>query len=163
MCRKWGRVNLVNRKRRRTANGGQISIPGYRDLTLIGEGGYSKVYRAHQERVGRVVALKVLRLEIEDEAGQRRFRRECEVMGRLGGHPYIVTVYDADVAPDGRPFIAMEYLSGGTLELVGTLPQHEVLRLGVNIASALHAAHQAGILHRDIKPQNILLSEYGEP
>jgi serine/threonine protein kinase len=155
---------LVNRKRRRaTTDQSQINIPGYRDLTLIGHGGYAKVYRAHQERVERVVAIKILRVEIEDEAARRRFRRECQVMGRLSGHPYIVTVHDADVTPDGHPFIAMEYLGGGTLELVGTLPQEEVLRIGVNIASALDAAHDAGVLHRDIKPQNILLSNYGEP
>jgi len=142
-------------------------VPGYRVLEQVGEGGFSVVYRAHQERLDRAVALKVLHINAVDEATLRRFERECKITGRLSGHPNIVTVLDTGKTRSGAPYIAMEYFERGTLidrlEREGPLPVGEVLRIGVKMAGALAATHETDVLHRDVKPQNVLVSRYGEP
>ncbi|MEU5879105.1 protein kinase [Spirillospora sp. NPDC047279] len=142
-------------------------VPGYRVLEQVGEGGFSVVYRAHQERLDRAVALKVLSISAVDDSAMRRFQRECKITGRLSGHPNIVTVLDTGTTRSGRPYIAMEYFERGALidrlEREGPLPVPEVLRVGVKMASALAATHETDVLHRDVKPQNILVSRYGEP
>jgi serine/threonine-protein kinase PknK len=142
-------------------------VPGYRILERAGEGGFSVVYRAHQERLDRIVALKVLSVEAVDRDTMRRFERECQITGRLTGHPNVVTVLDTGMTSGGRPFIAMDYFERGSLRdrlsREGPLPVPDVLRVGVKIASALAATHEAEVLHRDVKPQNILVSKYGEP
>lgn len=142
-------------------------IPGYRVLEQVGQGGFSAVYRAHQERLDRVVALKVLNVGAVDDAAMRRFTRECRITGRLTGHPHVVTVLDTGMTRSGAPFIAMEYFERGSLTdrlaREGPLPVPDVLRVGVKIASALAAVHEADVLHRDVKPQNVLVSRYGEP
>ncbi|MEV5706036.1 serine/threonine-protein kinase [Actinoallomurus sp. NPDC052274] len=142
-------------------------VPGYRILERVGEGGFSVVYRAEQQRLDRIVALKVLSVDAVDDDTMRRFERECQITGRLTGHPNVVTVLDTGVTNDGRPFIAMDYFQRGSLRdrlsREGPLPLPDVLRAGVKIAGALAATHEAGVLHRDVKPQNILVSKYGEP
>ncbi|MES9543712.1 protein kinase [Actinomadura sp. NPDC000600] len=142
-------------------------VPGYRVLEQVGEGGFSVVYRAHQERLDRMVALKVLSVSAVDDAAMRRFQRECKITGRLSGHPNIVTVLDTGTTRSGRPYIAMEYFEHGALTdrlaREGPLPVAEVLRIGVKMAGALAATHETDVLHRDVKPQNVLLSRYGEP
>ncbi|MCO6011659.1 serine/threonine protein kinase [Actinoallomurus purpureus] len=142
-------------------------VPGYRILERVGEGGFSVVYRAEQQRLDRVVALKVLSVEAVDDDTMRRFERECQITGRLTGHPNVVTVLDTGMSSGGRPFIAMDYFERGSLRdrlsREGPLPLQDVLRAGVKIAGALAATHEAGVLHRDVKPQNILVSKYGEP
>ncbi|MGK5558624.1 serine/threonine-protein kinase, partial [Actinomadura kijaniata] len=142
-------------------------VPGYRVLEQVGEGGFSVVYRAHQERLDRMVALKVLSIGSVDDAALRRFQRESKITGRLSGHPNIVTVLDTGTTRSGRPYIAMEYFEHGSLtdrlEREGPLPVAEVLRIGVKMAGALAATHETDVLHRDVKPQNILVSRYGEP
>ncbi len=142
-------------------------VPGYRILERAGEGGFSVVYRAQQERLDRVVALKVLSVEAVDADTMRRFERECQITGRLTGHPNVVTVLDTGMTEGGRPFIAMDYFERGSLRdrlsREGPLPVPDVLRIGVKIAGALAATHEAEVLHRDVKPQNILVSKYGEP
>lgn len=142
-------------------------VPGYRVLEQVGQGGFSTVYRARQERLDRIVALKVLSVGAVDDAAMRRFTRECRITGRLTGHPHVVTVLDTGMTRSGAPFIAMEYFEHGSLterlEREGPLPVPDVLRVGVKIASALAAVHEAGVLHRDVKPQNVLVSRYGEP
>ncbi|MBO2457396.1 serine/threonine-protein kinase [Actinomadura violacea] len=142
-------------------------VPGYRVLEQVGEGGFSIVYRAHQERLDRMVALKVLSISAVDDAAMRRFQRECKITGRLSGHPNIVTVLDTGTAKSGRPYIAMEYFEHGALTdrlaREGPLPVAEVLRIGVKMAGALAATHETDVLHRDVKPQNVLVSRYGEP
>ncbi|WP_176611298.1 serine/threonine-protein kinase [Actinomadura sp. WMMB 499] len=142
-------------------------VPGYRVLEQVGEGGFSVVYRANQERLDRTVALKVLSVSAVDEAAMRRFQRECKITGRLSGHPNIVTVLDTGTTRSGRPYIAMEYFEHGALSdrlaREGALGVAEVLRVGVKMAGALAATHETDVLHRDVKPQNVLLSRYGEP
>ena len=142
-------------------------VPGYRILERAGEGGFSVVYRAQQERLDRVVALKVLNVDAVDDDTMRRFERECQITGRLTGHPNVVTVLDTGMTSSGRPFIAMDYFERGSLRdrlsREGPLPVQDVLRAGVKIAGALAATHEAEVLHRDVKPQNILVSKYGEP
>jgi serine/threonine-protein kinase PknK len=142
-------------------------VPGYRILERAGEGGFSVVYRAHQERLDRIVALKVLSVDAVDGDTMRRFERECQITGRLTGHPNVVTVLDTGMTRGGRPYISMDYFERGSLRdrlsREGPLPVADVLRIGVKIAGALAATHEAEVLHRDVKPQNILVSKYGEP
>lgn len=144
-----------------------FSIPGYSGFRLLGRGGFSSVFEARQEAYDRSVAVKVLDIGIDDDATRRRFKRECATTGRLTGHPNIVTILDSGFLPDGRPYLAMQLCSGGSLgerlEREGPLPVADVLRVGVKIAGALRTAHLNGVVHRDIKPENILLTSYSEP
>ncbi|MFD9943458.1 protein kinase [Nonomuraea sp. NPDC059023] len=141
--------------------------PGYRVLDQAGQGGFAIVYRAYQERLDRVVALKVLSVDRVDSKTMRRFQRELQLTGRLTGHPNVVTVFDTGTTRSGKPYIAMDFFENGSLRdrirNNGPLPLQEVLRSGVKLAGALAAVHEAGVLHGDIKPQNILISRYGEP
>ena len=145
----------------------RLSIQGYERLTQIGKGGFSRVYRGEQAKLKRSVAVKVLNFGLNDEADRYSFERECELMGRVSTHPNIVTVHDTAFTADGRPCIVMEYYPGGSLaDLISEVRQlnpKEVLEVGVQIASALEASHQSGVLHCDLKPQNILISEFGQP
>lgn len=144
-----------------------MEIRGYDGLTLIGRGGFSSVYRGRQAAVDRDVAIKVLAVDLVDEAARARFRRECATNGRVGAHPGVVTVYDSGFTSDGHPFLSMQLCPGGSLADAlrrrGPLPVPEVLHAGVTIAAALAFAHSVGVLHRDIKPENILLGPFGEP
>lgn len=135
-------------------------LPGYSDFRLVAEGGEGTVYRARQDGLDRFVAVKVL--DVTDPARLARFRRELEITVRLGRqHPHIVTVLDTGTTPDGRPCIVMEYHDLGSLadrlRERGPLPVDEVLTAGIAVADALAFAHAQGFLHRDVKPQNILV------
>ncbi|WP_250287307.1 serine/threonine-protein kinase, partial [Frankia sp. CiP1_Cm_nod2] len=140
-------------------------IDGYGLLEPIGYGGFSTVYLGRQEIFDRRVAIKVMNAVLTDPDAKRRFLRECRVTGRLTGHPNIISVFDAGTTRDGRPYIAMEYIAGGSLADrladAGRLDVEEVLRVGVQVADALVTAHRHGVLHRDLKPANILLRESG--
>jgi len=140
-------------------------VEGYDGLVEVGRGGFGVVYRAEQTEFRRTVALKVLTGTV-DASVRRRFERECQALGSLSDHPNIVTVYAAGFTVDGRPYLAMEFLPGGSLgeRLGGSgLPWAEATAIGVKIAGALQRAHDQGVLHRDVKPDNILISGYGEP
>lgn len=143
-----------------------ISVDGYQNFTRIGTGGFSSVFRAEQAALGREVAIKVLHADLTTEEERQTFERECRALGLLSRHPNIVTVYHDAVAGDGRRCIVMELYHGTVREQIargGPRPIAEVLQVGVKIGSALQVAHDAGVLHRDVKPHNILWSDYGEP
>ncbi|WP_182112091.1 serine/threonine-protein kinase [Actinotalea sp. JY-7876] len=142
------------------------AIPGYESVQLLGMGGFADVFLYRQLMPRRSVAVKVLLASHLGDDVRERFRTEADLMATLSHHPSIVTIYHADVAADGRPFLVMEYCSRPGLgqryrnERMGVA---EVLRIGVRLASAVETAHRAGILHRDIKPANVLITDFGWP
>jgi hypothetical protein len=139
-----------------------VSVPGYEIVDALGRGGFGVVYRARQLTIDREVAIKVDTRVILDDRDQRRFLREVRAAGRLSGHPHVVEIYDAGVLPDARPYIVMELCPGGSLaDRQSPVPAREVAEIGQKIADALAAAHDLGVLHRDIKPGNILVKRYG--
>ena len=138
-------------------------IGHYRVLELLGEGGMGVVYRAHDERLGRDVALKFLPpTSLENDVSRKRFHKEARALAKLS-HPNIATVYDFD-SQDSVDFLVTEYVPGETLAAKlagGAIPQKEVLRLGMQLADGLAAAHEAGVLHRDLKPSNLQIMPDG--
>ncbi|MFD9664306.1 protein kinase [Rhodococcus sp. NPDC059968] len=144
----------------------ELAAAGFDDAEEIGRGGFGVVYRCNQAALDRTVAVKVLTADLDDE-NRERFVREQHAMGRLTGHPNIVGALQVGTTESGRPFIVMQYLPQGSLDAWirrhGPLPLDEAIRLGVKLSGALETAHQLGVLHRDVKPANILLTEYGEP
>lgn len=150
------------------AEGGDLGLhlPGYQLLGPIATGGFSTVYRAYQQAYDRVVAVKVLTVDLTDTRARERFTRECATTGRLTGHPNIVTVLEAGFTSNSQPFLAMPLLKWSLADQLaanGPLDVPDVLRIGVKMSGALETAHRHRILHRDLKPGNILVSEYGEP
>jgi len=141
-------------------------LDGYEHVRLLGAGGFSDVFLYEQRLPKRRVAVKVLLSDELGEASRAAFVAEANLMAQLSAHPYIVTIYHADVARDGRPYFVMEYCSGPSLaELYKREPFSvaDALRTGVRLSSAIATAHSAGILHRDIKPANVLTNDYGWP
>ncbi len=141
-------------------------IPGFRPGRLLGMGGFADVFLYTQEMPRRQVAVKVLLASSLSDQVRERFRAEADLMATLSHHPSIVTVFQADVAPDGRPYLVMEYCSRpglGRRYRSERMSVPEVLRIGVRLASAVETAHRAGILHRDIKPANVLVTDFGWP
>jgi len=132
----------------------------YRVERELGRGGMATVYLAHDEELGRRVAVKVLPERLaDDDSFRARFLREARLAGRLS-HPNVVRVYDAGEA-DGRPFIVMEYVPGRSLADSGRLPAARVAELGMQACAGLQHAHDAGLVHRDVKPANLLVREDG--
>ena len=141
-------------------------IPGLEFVSLLGTGGFSDVFLYDQKLPRRRVAVKVLLTDGLNTAAQQAFVDEANLMAQLSAHPYIVTIFHADVAADSRPYFVMEYCSGPSLadlykrEVYGVA---DALRTGVRLSSAIATAHGAGILHRDIKPANVLTNDFGWP
>lgn len=143
---------------------GQVVGDRYRIDVVVGAGGMATVYKAFDTTLERPVALKVMRREVTSEPDQlERFRREARAAAKLN-HAHIVTVIDAG-EENGRPYIVFEFIEGETLKQRiksrGKLPVTEAVAYAIEIGSALMAAHAAGLVHRDVKPQNVLLDPHG--
>src|SRR5262245_12932875 len=135
----------------------------YGNVRLLGEGSFARVYAADDLVLGCAVAVKVLREDLGgSETAQRRFAREVRTAALLGGHPHVVTVHDAGQWR-GLPYLVMELLEGSVADrLHDDVPRPLALRWLREAASALDHAHAHGIVHRDVKPANLLLDERGD-
>ena len=136
---------------------------------LIGYGGMAEVHRGRDIRLGRDVAIKLLRADLaRDPSFLHRFRREAQAAAGLN-HPSIVSVYDTgeDIGPDGtpQPYIVMEFIEGRTLREVlkteGHLPDRRAMEITADVCGALDFSHRSGIVHRDIKPANVMITQAG--
>src|SRR5438093_386606 len=143
---------------------GELIAGRYELEELVGSGGMSNVFRAHDRLLERTVALKILHEQYtRDEDYVERFRREARAVAQLT-HPNIVTVIDRG-EQDGRQFIVFEYVEGQNLKELsarGPLDPREAIRLALQVAHALSFAHARGLVHRDVKPQNVLLNDEGQ-
>lgn len=140
-------------------------IPGAKHIRHLGSGGFADVFLYQQETPRRRVAVKIQRLGATTEL-DNAFRAEVDLLAHLSSHPAIVSVYDAGVTADGRQYMMMEYCPPPNVS--GRLRMQEysvedVLDMGIRLAGALASLHAVGILHRDVKPANILLTEFGHP
>jgi tRNA A-37 threonylcarbamoyl transferase component Bud32 len=141
------------------------TLPGFSYVHILGSGGFADVFLYEQNMPRRQVAVKVMLSEVVNDQVRQMFRAEANLMAQLSSHPAILTVYEASVSADGRPYLVMELCSATLSERYRRerIPVGEVLRIAVKIGSAVETAHRAGVLHRDIKPSNILTTAYGHP
>ncbi|QHK20155.1 protein kinase [Pseudarthrobacter psychrotolerans] len=142
------------------------AIDGYRYVQPLGSGGFADVYLYEQDRPRRKVAVKVLLSDLKTDGARRRFESEANLMAQLSTHPFIVTIYEANVSTSGHSYLAMEYWSKPNLDARMRRQRFsvdEALAVGIQVASAVETAHRAGIAHRDIKPANILVTDYNRP
>jgi tRNA A-37 threonylcarbamoyl transferase component Bud32 len=137
-------------------------VPGLTDLEVFARGGYATIYRATQISVGREVAVKVENRTLDSERDQARFLREARAAGRMSSHPHVVDLFDVGVTVDQHPYLIMELCDGSYAERMRTSPLGpvEACDLGIKIADAVAHSHAAGVLHRDVKPANILHSHF---
>ena len=149
---------------KRTASAPPV-IPGYTYIRPLGSGGFADVFLFEQDMPRRVVAVKVLLSDAINPEVLQTFNAEADVMARLSAHPSIVTIYQASISADGRPYFVMEYCPDTMSSRYKKAPLHldEVLDAGVRVAGALETAHRTGVLHRDIKPSNILINALRNP
>lgn len=168
----WMDPNLADTQHEPAAQGAgsfgvavELAAAGFDGAVEVGRGGFGTVYRCIQVALDRVVAVKVLTVVCQED--QARFVREQQAMATLTAHPNIMAVLQVGQTASGNPFLVMPYCGSGCwqerIARVGTLDIEEVSRVGVKIAGALECAHRAGIIHRDVKPANILSTDYGQP
>ncbi|MDQ0614187.1 serine/threonine protein kinase [Microbacterium sp. W4I4] len=141
-------------------------LPGFSYLRPLGTGGFADVFLYEQQLPKREVAVKVLLADRLTAGAAEEFTNEANVMALLSTHPAIVTIYQAGVAADGRPYLVMEYCPKPNLQIrtrKEPFSVAEALRVGVQVSGAVETAHRAGVLHRDIKPANILVTAYNRP
>ncbi|MFT3798130.1 serine/threonine-protein kinase [Microbacterium sp.] len=138
-------------------------LPGLDYVRPLGSGGFADVFLYQQDMPRRQVAVKVLPAGERDPELMRMFNAEADVLAHLSAHPAIVTVYQAGISADGRPYIVMEYCPGSLAQRyrIERMPVDEVMAIAVRLAGALESAHRAGLIHRDIKPSNILVTSFG--
>lgn len=152
----------MGRVTRRTVTS-DVTLPGFTDVVHVTRGGTGDILRARETGMGRTVALKVFRTPDGDDQADR----ELTVAGWLGLHPHLVTVHGRGWTPTGEAFVVMPWYDGGSLadevRRAGLLPVDEALRLGTKLAGALAHLHGHGVVHRDVKPANVLLTNAGEP
>src|SRR5262245_61318252 len=139
-----------------------LELPGYRLDRLIGEGGFGQVWRWRRDADGEIVAIKVLHLElVRSVDAMTRFQRELDAVERLD-HPNVVRGLGHGTLPDGRPYLILEYVEGPSLREVlherGGLTPAEMLTILEPLCDALHVAHEAGLVHRDVKASNVILA-----
>lgn len=141
-------------------------IPGFRIDSLIGEGGFGQVWRGDRITDGEVVAIKILHLElIRSNDALTRFQREIEAIQRLR-HPNVVRALEHGMLDDGRPYLVLEFIEGPSLREAladrGAMPPREMMEIFEPLCDALAVAHQAGLVHRDVKPSNVILARDAE-
>jgi serine/threonine protein kinase len=151
--------------RRKTPADESAVFPGFTNVREIGGGGFATVYSAKETDTGRPVALKLLNIRDAPPHALESFRRETLALGSLSTHPNIVTLYRTMTSADDRPVLVMELCKESIYQQAKTSPppMQRSVSVAVKIAGALETAHRAGMLHRDVKPQNILLTHYDEP
>jgi hypothetical protein len=157
------RFVMVRRKSRDAPN---ALLPGYGDLEEIGGGAFATVFKAVEVETGRPVALKILKVDTIHARLIETFHHEIQALAAVSDHPNIVTLYRPSNTIDGRPVLVLELCResfGQRLRSHGPIDPVEVTRIGIKIAGALETAHRNGFLHRDMKPQNILVTQFGEP
>ena len=146
-------------------------VPGYEILSIVGSGGMGIIYKARQRDLNRIVALKMIRgSELDDPETRERFRAEAEAVAKLQ-HPNIIQVFEVGTVATPNsdwqrsPFISIEFVDGGSLDQRTETPQapEYAARIVEKLARATHAAHCVGVIHRDLKPPNVLLTATGEP
>jgi len=146
--------------------GAPPKIPGLVFVQPLGSGGYADVFLYEQQSPRMPVAVKVLKSEGLTDALRQQFVEEADTMAALGDHPYIVQVFRSGASDDGRPYLVMKYYPPPNLAMRARAERfsvEDVLRTGIQLASAVETAHRAHITHRDIKPANVLVSAYGAP
>ncbi len=146
--------------------GAPPKIPGLVFVQPLGSGGYADVFLYEQQSPRMPVAVKVLKSEGLTDALRQQFVEEADTMAALGDHPYIVQVFRSGTSDDGRPYLVMKYYPPPNLAMRARAERfsvEDVLRTGIQLASAVETAHRAHITHRDIKPANVLISAYGAP
>lgn len=141
-------------------------LPDFTYVEPLGSGGFADVHLFEQHNPRRRVAIKVLHADRMNDTSAVEFAAEANLMALLSSHPSIVTIYSVGEAPDGRPYLVMEYAPRPNLQVRykrAPFSVAEALRVGIQVSAAVETAHRAGIMHRDIKPANILVTEYNHP
>lgn len=166
---RWGRSMVSFDRAQRDLTepiAAELESAGFEAVAPIGRGGFGVVYSCEQSALQRTVAVKVLTAELDSE-NCSRFLREQRAMGQLSVHPHIVSILFSGTLSEGRPYIVMPYHPLRSLqeriEREGPLPWSDAVRIVIKMAGALETAHRAGVLHRDVKPGNILVNDFGEP